>query len=188
MIKEDLLILVDENDNPWGKLEKSLVHEKGLLHRAFSVFLFNSQGQLLLQQRADEKYHSGGLWTNSCCSHPRHDEYIVHAINRRLEEEMGIKCNTEFKFSFTYRTEFANGMIENEYDHVYFGISDELPQPSPDEVKDWKYSDLHSLENDLIQYPERFTAWLQVCFKTVLAHFPKYAMDNNLKHKPHVSI
>ncbi len=188
MKKEDFLILVDENDKPWGKLEKSLVHQKGLLHRAFSIFIFNSEGELLLQQRADEKYHSGGLWTNSCCSHPRVNEYIVHTINRRLEEEIGMKCHTDFQFSFMYRAEFENGLIENEYDHVYFGISDNIPQPSPLEVKDWKYIDLASLEQDLIQNPEKYTAWLKACFKTVLEHFSNYAIKNNLKTKSYVPI
>ena len=188
MTKEDFLILVDENDIPWGKLEKSLVHEKGLLHRAFSVFIFNTNGELLIQQRADKKYHSGGLWTNTCCSHPRHNEFMGDAIERRLEEEMGLRCETEFKFSFIYKTKFDNGLIENEYDHVYFGITDEIPQPNFSEIKNWEYVDMKFLDNDINRYPEKYSVWLQKCFKTLLKHFEKFALTNELKTKSYVSI
>src|SRR6187399_1825004 len=126
---EDYLILVDEQDKQYGKLEKQLVHELGLLHRAFSVFIFNKKGELLLQQRADEKYHSAGLWTNTCCSHPRFGEEIKDSVTRRLEEEMGMNCEMEFAFSFIYKSTFENGLTEHEFDHVFFGISDELPVP-----------------------------------------------------------
>lgn len=185
---EDYLILVNEEDKPWGKLEKSLVHQLGLLHRAFSIFIFNNNGELLLQQRADDKYHSGGLWTNSCCSHPRYDEYILHAIDRRLEEEMGLQCKTEFKFNFIYKTEFENGLIEHEFDHVYFGVTDALPQPNSSEVKSWKYIDLHELENDINNFPEKYTVWLQLCFKNILIHFDSFAKANNLKTLSYASI
>lgn len=188
MTKEDFLILVDENDTPWGKLEKSLVHQKGLLHRAFSVFIFNTNGELLLQQRSDEKYHSAGLWTNTCCSHPRYGEYLCHAIERRLEEEMGLKCNTEFVFSFRYKTTFDNGLTEHEIDHVYFGITDDTPQPASSEVKKWKYTDLHTLGEQIKAMPELYTFWLRECYTKVLRHFRDFASVNNLKTQSYVSV
>src|SRR5690349_1614227 len=126
---KDYLILVDDKDQQWGRLEKNLVHELGLLHRAFSVFIFNHHGELLLQQRADGKYHSGGLWTNTCCSHPRYGEDVPDAVKRRLKEEMGMSCETTFAFSFIYKTKFENGLTEHEFDHVYCGFSDALPHP-----------------------------------------------------------
>lgn len=169
----DYLILVDKNDKQWGKLEKLLVHELGLLHRAFSVFIFNSKGELLLQQRADDKYHSGGLWTNTCCSHPRFGEEISWAIERRLKEEMGISCKTDFVFSFIYKTQFENGLTEHEFDHVYFGVSDELPIPEKSEVKNWKYISIKNLEADIIIHPERYTAWMKICLPQVSSHFKK---------------
>ncbi len=170
----DYLILVDEKDKPWGKLEKQLVHELGLLHRAFSVFIFTSKGELLLQQRADEKYHSGGLWTNTCCSHPRFGEENTWAIERRLQEEMGMKCNTEFAFSFTYKTKFENGLTEHEYDHVYFGVTDDLPFPEKSEVQNWKYISLENLEQDILIHPEKYTEWMKICLPEVKKHFNNY--------------
>lgn len=178
----DYLILVDENDKPWGKLEKQLVHELGLLHRAFSVFIFNSKGELLLQQRADEKYHSGGLWTNTCCSHPRFGEETSWAIERRLEEEMGLTCKTDFAFSFIYKTKFENGLTEHEYDHVYFGKTDDLPFPEKSEVKNWMYISIQNLEEDIIAHPKNYTEWVKICLPEVKKHFIKYSenISNNL--------
>ncbi|GHM99079.1 isopentenyl-diphosphate Delta-isomerase [Cytophagales bacterium WSM2-2] len=160
---DDFLILVDEHDKPWGKLEKDQVHQLGLLHRAFSVFIFNSKGELLLQQRAEGKYHSAGLWTNTCCSHPRYGEELSEAIPRRLEEEMGMKVSTQFIFSFTYKAKFENGLTEHEFDHVYYGVSDELPHPNPAEVSQWKYVSIKSLEADIASSPTQYTAWLKIC-------------------------
>jgi isopentenyl-diphosphate delta-isomerase len=176
----DYLILVDENDKPWGKLEKLMVHELGLLHRAFSVFIFNMQGELLLQQRADDKYHSGGLWTNTCCSHPRFGEEISWAIERRLQEEMGMSCITEFAFSFTYKTKFNNGLIEHELDHVYFGVTNELPFPDKSEVKSYQYMDFQNLETDILIHPENYTEWLKICLPQVRFHY-----DKLYKNTPH---
>lgn len=188
MYEKDFLILVDENDKQWGKLEKQLVHEKGLLHRAFSVFIFNSNGELLLQQRADDKYHSGGLWTNTCCSHPRFGEDLKDAVQRRLMEEMGISCKTNFEFSFVYKAEFDNGLKEYEYDHVYFGISNAIPFPESKEVKQWKYVDMNSLKEDLKIHPDKYTAWLKICFEKILFHYQKFASKNKLKINSHVSV
>ena len=188
MLNEDYLVLVHEDDKPWGKLEKSLVHQLGLLHRAFSVFIFNSNGQLLLQQRSDDKYHSGGLWTNTCCSHPRFREDLNDAIERRLIEEMGIKCKTSFEFSFLYKAEFENGLKEHEYDHVYFGVCDEIPVPEKTEVKNWKYIDLNSLEESLKNHPEKYTAWLKICFDKILIHYQDFARKYKLETYSDVSL
>ncbi len=171
---KDNLILVDENDTPWGKMEKQLVHERGLLHRAFSVFIFNSKGELLLQQRAEGKYHSGGLWTNTCCSHPRFGEEISEAIPRRLMEEMGMSCPANFAFSFIYKASFDNGLTEHEFDHVYFGKSDDLPKPEKSEVQNWRYSSLHSLQSDVSSQPEIYTEWMKICLPRVVEHFQRY--------------
>ncbi len=133
------VILVDSADNAPGTMEKMEAHRQGALHRAFSIFLFNSRGQLLLQQRAMEKYHSGGLWTNTCCGHPRPGEETLEAGKRRLIEETGIATELDALFSFVYRHEFANGLAEYEYDHVLIGFSDEAPQPDPEEIADYRY-------------------------------------------------
>lgn len=178
-MKDEFLILVDEHDKPWGKLEKTQVHELGLLHRAFSVFIFNSKNELLVQQRAENKYHSGGLWTNTCCSHPRFGEDLTDAVSRRLKEEMGMTCDTKFLFSFVYKTKFENGLTEHEFDHVFFGVSDELPQPNPAEVQSWKYLDLNSLQRDMTIAPEKYTYWLNICFPKLKAHLPDLVPKEN---------
>ncbi len=179
MENKEFLILVDDKDQQWGKLEKELVHQLGLLHRAFSIFIFNSKGELLLQQRADSKYHSGGLWTNTCCSHPLFGEELNDAVNRRLNEEMGMKSQTEFAFSFTYKTNFENGLTEHEFDHVFFGVTDDLPNPEKSEVKNWKYMNLKLLENDLKQNQHHYTAWLKICFNKVIRHLENKIIINN---------
>ncbi|MCX6186221.1 MAG: isopentenyl-diphosphate Delta-isomerase [Bacteroidetes bacterium] len=163
----EYLILVDENDKPCGKMEKQIVHELGILHRAFSIFIFNSKGELLLQQRADEKYHSAGLWTNTCCSHPRYGEDISWAVERRLMQEMGMNCKTDFEFSFVYKAQFENGLTEYEFDHVYFGVTDDLPIPEKSEVKNWKYMSIENIEMDIIIHPKNYTEWLKICLPRV---------------------
>jgi isopentenyl-diphosphate delta-isomerase len=165
----DFLILVDDNDKPWGKLEKRLVHELGLLHRAFSVFLFNAEGDLLLQRRAFGKYHSGGLWTNACCSHPRFGESLDDAVARRLEEEMGLSCETAYAFRFIYRAPFDNGLTEHELDHVFTGLTDEKPKPDPAEVADWKFADPGWLLRDIKNNPALYTVWFRLALPRVLA-------------------
>jgi isopentenyl-diphosphate Delta-isomerase len=171
MVNDDFLILVDSEDIVLGKMEKSIVHQKGILHRAFSVFIFNSKGQMLIQQRANEKYHSGGLWTNACCSHPRFGENLNDAVKRRLYEEIGLHCSTTFAFSFQYKAEFENGLIENEFDHVYIGVSDDQPVPDFSEVKDWKYEEVSSIQQNLKENPSEYTVWFRLCFEQVLKHY-----------------
>ncbi len=170
-MNKEQLILVDEMDREIGAMDKLATHQKGLLHRAFSVFIFNKKGELLLQQRADEKYHSGGLWSNTCCSHPNSGERMEDAISRRLQDEMGLQCDTHFKFSFIYRMEFENGLTEHEFDHVYFGKSDELPQPNRNEVREWKYISLQKLAQDISSNPQNYSSWLKICLPGVVETF-----------------
>lgn len=161
MQKEDV-ILVDQDDNPVGKMEKLEAHQKGLLHRAFSVFLFNDKNEFLLHQRANKKYHSPGAWTNTCCSHPRVGETVENAGKRRLQEEMGVAAGIEPLFSFVYKAEFENGLIEHEFDHVLVGRFSATPQPSHEEVQNWQYISLDLLQEKVLQSPENFTPWLRI--------------------------
>ena len=167
---EEQVILVDEEDVPKGQMDKMEAHEKGVLHRAFSVFIFNSKRELLLQQRAMSKYHSAGLWTNTCCSHPRIEESNIYAARRRLMEEMGMDCDVSYLFKFTYKAIFEDGLTEHEVDHVFFGMSDELPVINPDEVEAFKYMDLHTLTQDIVVNPGAYTPWLRICLDKVVTH------------------
>lgn len=148
-------------------MPKMAAHETGTLHRAFSVFVFNRAGELLLQQRAKGKYHSPGLWTNTCCSHPRPGEATIVAAQRRLQEEMGMTCALEHSFSRLYRSEMSNGLTEHEYDHVFFGRSDNDPSIRKDEVQHWKYMSLDALRTDLEDNPQLYTSWLKILFNEV---------------------
>lgn len=162
------LILVDENDSALGGMEKMEVHISGALHRAFSVFIFNSKDELLLQKRAIGKYHCGGLWTNTCCSHPNVGEGNLEAAHRRLFEEMGMFCVLEHQFLFKYYASFENGLIEHEIDHVFFGTSDKLPILNPAEADDYRYLSLESLEVEIKENPAQFTPWLRICLERVM--------------------
>jgi len=164
------VVLVDPEDHPLGTMEKMEAHRRGALHRAFSVFVFNSSGELLLHRRALKKYHSGGLWTNTCCSHPRPDESVVDAAQRRLVEEMGMRCQLEPKFSFVYRADLDHGMIEHELDHVLIGYSDVPPKPNPEEVRDIRYMPVHEVQADLAAHPDKYTAWFKICFPEVVSN------------------
>lgn len=170
MMSENV-ILVNEADVELGSMDKLLVHQLGLLHRAFSVFIFNTKGELLLQQRSDNKYHSAGLWSNTCCSHPRVNEPLAEAVERRLLEEMGMNCKTVPAFKFIYKANFKNGLTENEYDHVYFGITDDLPVPDSAEVKNWKYIKITSLQDDIAVNPHLYTEWIKICLPQVVTRF-----------------
>lgn len=164
----EYVILVDAEDNELGKMPKMEAHLEGKLHRAFSIFIFNSKGQLLLQQRALDKYHSGGKWTNTCCSHPRPGEETLDAAHRRLEEEMGMRAELKHVFSFTYMADLLDGISEYEFDHVFFGLSDELPVINTAEVASYEYMDMKVLAHELSGYPEKYTAWLKICFARVV--------------------
>jgi isopentenyl-diphosphate delta-isomerase len=167
---ENEVILVDANDLPIGKMEKMEAHEKALLHRAISVFIFNDEGKWLLQQRTFDKYHSKGLWTNASCSHPFPGEDSLAAANRRLSEEMGMCAELKEIFSFTYKQELESGLTEHEFDHVFIGFSNELPQPNPDEVMDYKYISTLDLIKDMAQNPENYTVWFKLIFERVIQH------------------
>jgi len=174
-----IIITVNEEGQLTGTVDKMQAHVKGILHRAFSIFIFNTDGQLLLQQRADDKYHSGGKWTNTCCSHPRIGDSIINAAHRRLQEEMGFDCEMTEMFSFRYCETLDNGLVENEFDHVFFGISNELPKINPLEVKDFKYADMDLLAIELKTNPGLYTIWLNICFEQVMEHYIK-----RIKYEP----
>ena len=167
---EEQVILVNEKDEPIGLMGKMEAHEKGLLHRAFSVFIFNSKQEVLLQQRAACKYHSPNLWTNTCCSHPREGESNLQAGERRLQEEMGMRVSLKEVFSFIYKAPFDNGLTEHEYDHVLVGYSDLQPRINPEEVASWKWLSLEAIKEDILQAPERYTAWFKIIFEEFYHH------------------
>lgn len=161
------VILVNELDEVIGEMEKMEAHEKGILHRAFSVFIFNDRNELLLQKRASQKYHSGGLWSNTCCSHPRLDEQILAAGTRRLEEEMGFSVPLQSTFSFIYEAKLDNDLTEHELDHVLIGRFSGIPTMNPAEVEDWKYLGLDELAADMKASPELYTVWFHIVFDRV---------------------
>ena len=173
-----MVILVDKNDLPIGTMDKMEAHEKGMLHRAFSVFIFNSKGEVLMQQRAHHKYHSGGLWTNTCCSHPFPGEETLEAANRRLLEEMGMKADLNFVFKFQYKASFNNELTEHEIDHVYVGKTDEIPHIQPDEVSDYKYMKIDEIQNSLTQHPEQYTVWFRIIFTEFLHELSTHPILN----------
>lgn len=161
---KDHVILVDRNNRELGYENKMKVHREGRLHRAFSIFLVDHRSRLLLQKRAATKYHSGGLWTNTCCSHPRPKEKLMDAARRRLIEEMGIDCPLREIFSFVYRADLDNNLIEHEFDHVLTGRYEGNPIPNREEVDDWRWVDLRWLHLDIARNPHRYTFWLRACF------------------------
>ncbi len=163
-MQTEQVILVDEHDQQVGVAGKMEAHEKGMLHRAFSVFIFNSKGQMLLQQRALHKYHSGGLWTNACCSHPGPGEETQAAAQRRLREELGFEVPVEKVFDFLYKKEFDNGLTEHEFDHVYAGEYDHHIEINANEVMDFCYKDMQEIRATLQSNPEKYSAWLYLAF------------------------
>jgi isopentenyl-diphosphate delta-isomerase len=156
------VILVDEHDREVGSMEKLEAHRKGLLHRAFSILIFNAKGEMLLQQRAESKYHSGGLWTNACCSHPRPGESIEQAAQRKLQQEMGFTCALNGLHTFIYKASLDNDLKENEFDHVLTGYFDGIPQPNHHEVQAWKFVPVNTLQEEIRMHPERFTVWFRL--------------------------
>ncbi len=165
------IILVDENDQPLGFEEKLKAHENGgRLHRAFSVFVFNSAGQMLLQRRSRRKYHFGGLWTNACCSHPHPGESLEQSARTRLNDEFGFDIPLNEAFSFTYRaSDAASGLTEHEFDHVLIGRFDGQPRPNPDEIGDWKWIAPADLREDVDRHPQEYTPWFKIALDRVLA-------------------
>ena len=164
-MSEEKVILVDKNDNQVGLMPKLEAHEKGVLHRAFSIFIFNSKYELLLQKRSSSKYHSGGLWTNTCCSHPREGEDILDAANRRLDEEMGIKTSLRKVYDFIYKAELDNQLTEHEFDHVFYGVFDNDPILNKNEAEDFKWVDMETLNNDIIKNEDNYTVWFKIAFE-----------------------
>lgn len=160
------VVLVNDHDEVTGVMEKMEAHRTGSLHRAFSVLLFNSRGEMLLQKRAQTKYHSSGLWTNTCCSHPRPGESLEEAARRKLLQEMGIEANPRFAFKFQYKAPLDNQLIEHEIDHVFIGQFDGEPVLNEHEAEDWKFVDLHSLKQQIHSDPQQFTPW----FRLILDH------------------
>jgi farnesyl-diphosphate farnesyltransferase len=156
---KEMMLLVNENDEVVGVEEKIRTHQLGALHRAFSIFVFNSDGDLLLQKRAGTKYHSRRLWSNTCCGHPRFEESIKDACHRRLRQEMGIDCDLNEILAFRYRAELEDGLIEHEYDHVFIGLFDGTPQPDPNEVEDWRWEAFSQARSDAKQNPSEYTRW-----------------------------
>lgn len=164
MITEEQVILVNEKDEPIGLMPKLQAHEEALLHRAFSVFILNDKNEIMLQQRAADKYHSPLLWTNTCCSHQRNGESNINAGKRRLHEEMGFSVELKELFSFIYKAPFDNGLTEHEFDHVMVGYFNEDPSINKEEVESWKWMSIEAVKQDMQQQPEVYTEWFKIIF------------------------
>ncbi len=163
------IILVDENDNEIGYMEKIEAHKNGAkLHRAFSIFIFNKDGKMLLQKRAKTKHLFANLWTNACCSHPIKGEALEKAAHRKLKQEFGFDCPLNEKFSFIYRADGEHGLSEYEYDHVFIGFYDGKPNPNPQEIDEWKYVRVDELKKDVKNRPENYTPWFKICLERVV--------------------
>ena len=175
-MKEEQVILVNENDEPIGLMNKMEAHEKAVLHRAFSVFVLNDNNEVMLQQRAHHKYHSPLLWTNTCCSHQRAGETNIEAGKRRLFEEMGFQAELKELFHFIYKAPFDNGLTEHELDHVMIGYFNEAPIINPDEVESWKWLTIEAIKDDMIENPDAYTVW----FKIIFDEFYHYLEDHKL--------
>ncbi len=168
MRKRNKVVLVDQHDIPIGEMDKIEAHQKGALHRAFSIFLFNNKGEMLIHQRAGHKYHGGGLWTNACCSHPQWGEDIKTSALERLQFEMGIQCDIKKAFSFIYNASVENNLVEHEYDHVFTGYIDIDPEPNPEEVQSYKWVDMINLHEDMHDNPNQYTYWFKFAFPDIL--------------------
>lgn len=170
MVEKENVVLITEQDEPIGLMEKQEAHVAGVLHRAFSVFIFNAKGELLIQQRAFEKYHTPGKWTNTCCSHPREGETYEEGASRRLQEEMGFTCPIEYQFDFIYKADVGQGLTEHELDYVFKGVYNEEPVINPEEVAAYKWIDFDELQQDIQDNPEQYTPWFRIILKEYLAH------------------
>lgn len=170
MIEQEQVIVVDASDRAVGTAPKLEAHVAGMLHRAVSVFVADGEGRVLLQRRADAKYHSAGLWTNSACGHPRPGEAPDEAAGRRLREEMGVRCALEHCGTFRYRADLPNGLVEHEIDHVFVGRWTGEPEPDPGEVGAWRWITVQELARDLREHPSRYTAWLPAALGTAIDH------------------
>ena len=169
-MKEEQVILVNEKDEQIGLMPKMEAHEKALLHRAFSVFIFNDKNELMLQQRALDKYHSPGLWTNTCCSHQRNGETNIEAGKRRLFEEMGFVTELKETTSFIYKAPFDNGLTEHELDHIMIGYYNDEPNINIEEVASWKCMEIEAVKRDMVLHPEIYTAWFKIIFEKFYEH------------------
>jgi isopentenyl-diphosphate Delta-isomerase len=179
IMKEQEVVLVNENDEPIGLMEKMEAHQKGLLHRAFSVFIFDTKGNMLLQQRSADKYHGAHLWTNACCSHPFPDETVKDAAQRRLKEELGFTTELHEIFFFTYHAKVENDLIEHEFDHVFAGEYDKDIYPNVSEVADFTYRPIDQIKKEIEVQPEKFTSWFKIAFPKVEKWWRKsYASKN----------
>ncbi|KAA1242338.1 isopentenyl-diphosphate Delta-isomerase [Aquimarina sp. RZ0] len=169
-MEEEKVILVNQNDEQIGLMSKLEAHKKALLHRAFSVFILNHKNELMLQQRAHHKYHSPGLWTNTCCSHQRDGETNIQAGARRLMEEMGFVTSLKDTISFIYKAPFDNGLTEHEFDHVLVGHYEKDPVINLEEVSDWKWMPIEEIKKDIAIHPEKYTAWFKIIFDKFYSH------------------
>ena len=171
---DGMLITVDAQDRETGVVDKLTAHRRGILHRAFSIFVFDANARLLLQQRARGKYHSGGLWSNTCCSHPRPGESLFDSAHRRLRHEMGFDCPLEAVFGFVYRATLGGGLVEHEFDHVLVGRFQGIPVPDAGEVGDWKWESVPAIQRQLAENPLQFSAWFKAALDGLLARgFPQ---------------
>ena len=177
-MKEEHVVLVNEQDEVLGTMPKMEAHEKAVLHRAFSVFILNKNGEIMLQQRAGHKYHSPLLWTNTCCSHQRQGESNIEAGKRRLLEEMGFSTELKELFSFIYKAPFDNGLTEHELDHVMIGYYDDPPVLNPEEVADWSWEKPAYIKEDIGKNPDRYTAWFKIIFDRFYEHIVKNQLQN----------
>lgn len=178
-MERNKVVLVTVDDEPIGEMDKMEAHLKGALHRAFSIFIFNSNGEMLIHQRAANKYHGGGLWTNACCSHPQWNEDVKESALERLQFEMGLQCDIHEAFSFVYKTKVENGLIEHEFDHVFIGYTDETPMPNDAEVQNFQWISPNALQRKIDTHPQDFTYWFKFALQKLTGENP----DRNLFEK-----
>jgi isopentenyl-diphosphate delta-isomerase len=172
--ESELVVLVDQQDNPIGQLDKLEAHQRGLLHRAVSVFLRDGNGKMLLQRRASGKYHSGGLWANACCGHPRPNESIANAATRRLGDELGVRCDLNPLFTTLYRASVSNELIEHEFVHAFGGHFEGIPTPNPDEVQEWRWLSIDALQADVAAKPQEYAVWFRLYINRFFADIARF--------------